>query len=167
MIKIYIGLYGQYPVFLSKVPCILVKSTLYSCQKYPVFLSDFNETWIFSAYFRKIHKYQITLKTVQWEPSTFQRTDGRTDGRTDMTKLIITFQNFTNAPKDGNIARHIAICNITTKIMLQKISLLWFQRIQIQLARICILWGPEDDSIGVETCSPCIYGYRYTNKLLC
>ena len=26
---------------------------------------------------------------------------------------------------------------------------------------------PEDDSIGVETCSPCIYGYRYTNKLLC
>ena len=32
---------------------------------------------------------------------------------------------------------------------------------------IRILWGPEDDSIGVETCSPCIYGYRYINKLLC
>jgi len=22
-------------------------------------------------------------------------------------------------------------------------------------------------STGVETCSPCIYGYRYNNKLLC
>jgi len=31
---------------------------------------------------------------------------------------------------------------------------------------ICILWGPEDDS-KVETCSPCMYGCRYTNKLLC
>jgi len=25
--------------------------------------------------------------------------DRRTDGRTDMTKLIVTFRNFTNAPK--------------------------------------------------------------------
>jgi len=32
---------------------------------------------------------------------------------------------------------------------------------------ICILWGPEDDSEGVETCSPSIYGYRYINKRLC
>jgi len=32
---------------------------------------------------------------------------------------------------------------------------------------ICILWGPEDDSIRVETCSTCIYGCRYSNKLLC
>ena len=31
---------------------------------------------------------------------------------------------------------------------------------------ICILWGPEDDSVGVETFSPCIYGYRYINKRL-
>jgi len=27
------------------------------------------------------------------------RTDGRADRRTDMTKLIVVFRNFTNAPK--------------------------------------------------------------------
>jgi hypothetical protein len=27
------------------------------------------------------------------------RTDGETDGQTDMTKLIVTFRNFANAPK--------------------------------------------------------------------
>jgi hypothetical protein len=27
--------------------------------------------------------------------------DGRTDGRTDMTKLIVAFRSFANAPKNG------------------------------------------------------------------
>jgi len=30
-----------------------------------------------------------------------RRTDGRTDGQTDMTKLIVAFRNFTNAPKEA------------------------------------------------------------------
>ena len=29
------------------------------------------------------------------------RTDKRTDGQTDMTKLIVAFRNFANAPKSG------------------------------------------------------------------
>ena len=46
--------------------------------KYPLFLSDFNEILIFSIYFLKILKYQISWKSFRWEPSFSMRTDGET-----------------------------------------------------------------------------------------
>jgi len=67
--------------------------------KYPLFVWDFNETWITSTEFRKILKYQISWIFVQWEPSRSVRTDERTDG----TKLIVAFRNFANAPKNGEL----------------------------------------------------------------
>ena len=64
--------------------------------KYQLFLSDFNETWIFSTDFRKMQKYQISRKSVQWKPSYSMWTDRQTD----MTKLKVAFCNFAKAPKD-------------------------------------------------------------------
>jgi hypothetical protein len=54
--------------------------------KYPLLLSDFNETWLASTDFHDILKYQISGKSFQWEPSCSMRTDERTD----MTKLTVT-----------------------------------------------------------------------------
>jgi len=59
--------------------------------KYPLFLSDFNEKIIFENM-----KYQISWKSVQWEPSCSMRTDGRTD----TTDLIVAFRNFAKAPNN-------------------------------------------------------------------
>jgi hypothetical protein len=47
--------------------------------------------------FRKMVKYQILWKSVQWESNCLMRTDRRTD----MTKLIVAFRNFANAPNNG------------------------------------------------------------------
>ena len=65
--------------------------------KYPLFLSDFNETWNFSIDFRGMPKYQISWISVWWEPSCFKRTD--------MTKLIVPFCNFAEAPKRRELGR--------------------------------------------------------------
>jgi hypothetical protein len=67
--------------------------------KYPLFMSDFNGTWIFSTDFGKMAIYQIPWKSVQWELSCSARKDGQTNRykRTDITKLIVAFCKFANA----------------------------------------------------------------------
>ena len=39
-------------------------------------------------------------KYVHWEPSCSTLTDRHTDRRTDMTKLLVAFRNFANAPNN-------------------------------------------------------------------
>jgi len=50
--------------------------------KHPFFFSEFSETCIFATNFRYIHKYQISRKSVQLEPSCSMRTDGWADWQT-------------------------------------------------------------------------------------
>jgi len=67
--------------------------------KYPSFLSDCKETWIYVTEFRKVVKQKISWKNVQWEPSCSIRTDRQMDGRIGMMKLIVAFRNFAITPK--------------------------------------------------------------------
>jgi hypothetical protein len=58
--------------------------------KYPIFLSDFNEIWIFWADFRKILKYQISRQSAHWEAGCY-RTDGRTEGHDEADSRFSKF----------------------------------------------------------------------------
>jgi len=66
--------------------------------KYMLFSADFNETWIFPADFWK--KAQISnFKNMRPVDAELFHADGRTDRETDMSKVIVAFRNFANAPK--------------------------------------------------------------------
>ena len=73
--------------------------------KYPLFLSDFNETGNFSAYFRKILKCKISSNSVQWEPNCSMQTDG----------LEVASSRFSQ------------FCELTEKFCGEKIHFVWFQ----------------------------------------
>ena len=64
--------------------------------KYPLFFSDFNEICVYSTDFRKILMYQTSWDFFLWETNC----SIHTDREIDMTKLIIAFWNFANAPKN-------------------------------------------------------------------
>jgi hypothetical protein len=67
--------------------------------KYLLFLSDLDETLIFSTDFREILKHEISWKSVQRKPSCSMRTDERRD----MTTQTDAFRNFAKAPKNQSV----------------------------------------------------------------
>jgi hypothetical protein len=72
------------------------------CVKYPLILSDLNETCIFLRSYSKIRKYLISYKSVQWEPSNSMRTGGRMDGRRNRhVKDNSRFSQFCGRTKQG------------------------------------------------------------------
>jgi hypothetical protein len=53
------------------------------------------------AFFLKMRKYKYLMKIRPlWESSCPMLAEGLTDGRIDMTKLRVSFRNFSNAPKN-------------------------------------------------------------------
>jgi hypothetical protein len=62
--------------------------------KYPLFLSDYNKTWIFFGRFPKNAQTWNYMKICPVGAELFHA-----DGRTDTTKLIVAFRNFAIAPK--------------------------------------------------------------------
>jgi len=70
--------------------------------RYPLFLSDFNETQTFSTDFSKNIQIQNFMKILLVGAELFRadrRTYERTDRQTDMTNAIVAFFNFAQASK--------------------------------------------------------------------
>jgi hypothetical protein len=59
--------------------------------KYPLFLSDINEIWVFSTELWIMLKYQISWKSIQWESGCSMRTDGRTVRHDEANSCISKF----------------------------------------------------------------------------
>ena len=71
--------------------------------QYPLYLSDFNETWLSSTDFWKIFKYQNFMKIHSVGDVWFhadRRKDGRPDTWTDVTKLITAFPKISKVLKN-------------------------------------------------------------------
>ena len=107
--------------------------------KYPLLLSEFNGASIFSTYFRKILKYQVSWHSAQWKPSITMRTY-RTDGQTDMTKSVFAFSNFANARNELNTCRYSVSMQPIVRIVCCYEAVERYLRCLIQES--CLNWRP-------------------------
>jgi hypothetical protein len=74
----------------------MIKTYIALLVKYPFFLSDFNETRIFSTDFSKTLVSNL-MKIRSVGDQLFLQTDREAGRRTDMTKLVVAFRSFVNA----------------------------------------------------------------------
>jgi hypothetical protein len=78
--------------------------------KYPLILSNFNETLIFSTYFREKIQVSNFIKIRAIVAELFLD-----DGRTDMTSLKDAFHNFAHVPKSIPTSEFRGICPASVK----------------------------------------------------
>jgi hypothetical protein len=64
--------------------------------KYQLFLSYFDETWIFPTDLQTVIRYEISRQSIQWVLICSMRTDGLTD----TTELKMAFRNLAKSPKN-------------------------------------------------------------------
>jgi len=84
---------------------VSMQSTRYFCQ---IFMKYEFSRKIFEKYLNiKFHENPSSGNRVVPCGRTDGRTEGRTGGQTDMTKLIIAFRNFANAPKKDYYGRFL------------------------------------------------------------
>jgi hypothetical protein len=94
----------------------IIINIYWSSLMYPLFLSDFNETWVFWTDFRK--KYSNTKFHENLSSGSrvvpCGRTEKWTGWQTGMTKLIVAFRNFANARKSEGVTMDgQTFCNST------------------------------------------------------
>jgi hypothetical protein len=108
--------------------------------KYPLYLSDYNETLNFLARFSIILKYQISWKSVQWQPSCSMRTDIQTNEQTDRS--------------DESSSRFSQFCELTYKRLR---TLLRVSPSNVHMNRKINLWHMMIYAVARGDYEPCIH----------
>jgi hypothetical protein len=85
-------------LILRRIEQYIVVNVNRSSYNVPIFISDYNEPWIVSIDFRKIHKYRILWKFVKWESNSSMRKDRPAEGH-DEANLSCFSQMFKNSYK--------------------------------------------------------------------
>jgi len=118
-------------VFFNSLYNVCLKHTSFGLHvKYPLFLSNFNKTWISSTVFRKILKQELLWKSVHWEPSCSMHTDRRADRH----EANCRFSQFCERAK---LVKKITDCNsknqMTTKEQMEIWGNKWFQEANTEI----------------------------------
>jgi hypothetical protein len=103
----------HFPFYVRRTERDMIKMYVGLHVNYRLFLLYFSKTWIFQRSFFCWKNTQISnfMKILPVIADSFH-VCRRTDGLADMTKLIVAFRNFANAPKNG--ANKCTKCNETS-----------------------------------------------------